>query len=115
MMKALRVEKERIKSAWEGRISGCQLGKPVEVLSILKGFEALTTYLKDNHALPLRDYVPFSPDPLVERMGKKSCKGNMVRSREDPWRIDNCRLKTPEKILHPYSQNAQPAHLVTSQ
>jgi ADP-ribosylglycohydrolase len=31
------VDRDRIRSAWEGRISGCQLGKPVEVLSMLKG------------------------------------------------------------------------------
>ena len=82
-MEALKVERKRIKNAWEGRISGCQLGKPIEILSIVKGVNAGTGYLKDNNALPLRDYIPFGPDPLVERRGKRSCKGYITRSEPD--------------------------------
>ena len=53
--------RERIRAAWQGRISGCQLGKPVELLSMREGAEALTEYLARANALPLRDYVPALP------------------------------------------------------
>jgi len=33
-VKAVAVESSRIRSAWEGRVSGCMLGKPVEMLSL---------------------------------------------------------------------------------
>jgi hypothetical protein len=46
--------KARIRAAWQGRVSGCQLGKPVEALSILAGHEAVTAYLAAAGALPLR-------------------------------------------------------------
>lgn len=36
------------------------LGKPVERLSMRRGFETLTSYLESANALPLRDYVPFA-------------------------------------------------------
>ena len=48
----------RIQRAWEGRISGCMLGKPVEGLSMRKGPEVLLEQLKLADALPLRNYVP---------------------------------------------------------
>ncbi len=38
--------RDRIRAAWQGRISGCQLGKAVEILSATKGAEALTRYLE---------------------------------------------------------------------
>jgi ADP-ribosylglycohydrolase len=62
------VDRDRIRSAWEGRISGCQLGKPVEVLSMLKGRGELTAYLEEAAALPLRDYVPLIEDTLVAQI-----------------------------------------------
>jgi ADP-ribosylglycohydrolase len=82
-MAVITVDRERIKGAWEGRISGCQLGKPVELLSILRGRAALRSYLEQNHAWPLRDYVPLGPEPLVALLGPGSCKGHMERSEPD--------------------------------
>ena len=70
----------RIRRAWEGRISGCQLGKPVELLSMSRGRAELTGYLERAGALPLRDYVPLIEGTLVEQMGKASCRGELCRS-----------------------------------
>ncbi len=82
-MKPIPVIRDRIKSAWEGRISGCQLGKPVEILANLSGLEALTAYLRENHALPLRGYIPYTSNPLIDLMGKQSCKEYLTRSEPD--------------------------------
>jgi len=82
-MKAIPVDLNRIKGAWEGRISGCQLGKPVELLSMIKGQNAPADYLKENDAWPLRDYVPAGEDDLVKLLGIKSCKGHITRSEPD--------------------------------
>ena len=57
----------RIRRAWQGRISGCQLGKPVELLSMFDGYEALAAYLAEADALPLRDYVPIRPNRRVQQ------------------------------------------------
>ena len=51
--------KERIRAAWQGRISGCLLGKPLEMLSMREGFDSLQKYLKEAKSLPLRDYVNY--------------------------------------------------------
>jgi ADP-ribosylglycohydrolase len=72
----------RIRSAWQGRISGCQLGKPVEILSMTAGHSALTDYLERAGALPLRDYVPLIEGTLVARQAG-SCRGHMQRSEPD--------------------------------
>ena len=77
------VDPARIRSAWQGRVSGCQLGKPVEVLSFAQGPEAVERYLRDAHALPLRDYVPLVEGTLVERFGRASCRGLLVRAEPD--------------------------------
>lgn len=82
-MSALRVDPERIRGAWRGRISGCQLGKAVELLSMQQGREALSAYLGRAEALPLRDYVPLVEDTLVAATGRRSCRGAIIRSEPD--------------------------------
>jgi hypothetical protein len=53
--------RDRIRAAWQGRISGCQLGKAVEILSVSQGATAVVEYLEKADALPLRDYIPALP------------------------------------------------------
>jgi len=77
------VDPVRIRNAWAGRISGCQLGKAVEGLSVTRGREALTSYLRRAGALPLRDYVPLIEGTLVELTGRGSCRGEFSRSEPD--------------------------------
>ena len=72
----------RIRGAWEGRISGCLLGKPVEVLSFKEGREGVKSYLRAAGAYPLRDYVPLIEGTLVEKLGRRCCRGQI--SRADP-------------------------------
>ncbi|MDB4433243.1 ADP-ribosylglycohydrolase family protein [bacterium] len=79
----LPLERERIRSAWEGRISGCLLGKPVEMLSMLRGREALMDYLREAEALPLRDYVPCVGGSFVELTGRPCCRGFLKRCEPD--------------------------------
>src|SRR4030095_3029270 len=71
---------DRIRCAWEGRITGCQLGKPVEILSMREGHDALTTYLRSVDSLPLRDYVGYREQARVQR---ECCRGHLVRSEPD--------------------------------
>jgi ADP-ribosylglycohydrolase len=77
------VDPVRIRNAWAGRISGCQLGKAVEALSVSRGRDALTSYLCQVNALPLRDYVPLIEGTLVELTGRGSCRGQFSRSEPD--------------------------------
>jgi ADP-ribosylglycohydrolase len=73
----------RITGAWQGRISGCLLGKPLEVLSMRKGQDAVDGYLARVKALPLRDYVPCdNSEPLVDAMSA-CCRGEIQRSEPD--------------------------------
>jgi ADP-ribosylglycohydrolase len=82
-MKTIAVDRDRIRNAWAGRISGCQLGKPVEVLSIAGGKDSLIDYLKKANAMPLRDYVPLIKNTLVDTFGRQSCKEFLRRSESD--------------------------------
>jgi ADP-ribosylglycohydrolase len=75
--------RDRIRAAWQGRISGCLLGKPVEVLSILGGPQALADYLSSAGALPLRDYVPLVEGTVVDRLGRACCRGLLTRAEPD--------------------------------
>ncbi|MEM7140421.1 MAG: ADP-ribosylglycohydrolase family protein [Actinomycetota bacterium] len=73
----------RIRNAWLGRISGCMLGKPVEMTSMMSGRDALTDYLNAADALPLRDYVPAVPDTVIGSMFPQICRGNIDRAVPD--------------------------------
>ncbi|MCH2108209.1 MAG: ADP-ribosylglycohydrolase family protein [Polyangiaceae bacterium] len=74
--------KERLLRAWQGRVSGCQLGKPLEVLSMKEGTEAVESYLRKAEAWPLRDYVPLVSGSAVEPYSA-SCKEKICRSEPD--------------------------------
>jgi ADP-ribosylglycohydrolase len=76
----VRADPDLIANAWRGRISGCQLGKPVELLSMRQGLTGLRDYLRGVDALPLRDYVPFVDGADVF---EASCRGRMHRSEPD--------------------------------
>jgi len=73
----------RIRSAWQGRISGCQLGKAVELLSMREGRGALTEYLQAADALPIRDYIPLVEGTSVARQFSQCCRGQFERSEPD--------------------------------
>ncbi len=70
----------RIRRAWEGRISGCQLGKPVETLSMLQGYETLKGYLASVDSFPVRDYIGYRDVAGIQR---ECCRGELSRSEPD--------------------------------
>lgn len=72
----------RLRGAWQGRVSGCMLGKAVEVFSMTQGRAALSAYLERAEALPLRDYVPLLDD-APEQIFAPSCRGRLTASAAD--------------------------------
>jgi ADP-ribosylglycohydrolase len=79
----MQVDPSRIRAAWQGRISGCLLGKPLEVLSFEQGPAGVTAYLEAAGALPLRDYVPLVEDTVPARTGRACCRGSISRAERD--------------------------------
>ncbi|MBW2295370.1 MAG: ADP-ribosylglycohydrolase family protein [Deltaproteobacteria bacterium] len=72
----------RIRAAWQGRVSGCMLGKAIEVFSMTAGRDALVDYLERARALPLRDYIPYTDD-APEALFRPSCRGCFDASAPD--------------------------------
>ena len=73
----------RIRAAWEGRISGCLLGKPIEILSMREGEDSLEDYLKKAKSFPLRDYINHIDHPLIKGLSINCCKGKITRAEQD--------------------------------
>jgi ADP-ribosylglycohydrolase len=73
----------RIRRAWQGRISGCMLGKPIEVFSMQRGTEAVQDYLDRVSALPLRDYIPLDESVSLINSMAACCRGHLTRSEPD--------------------------------
>lgn len=74
---------ERIRAAWQGRISGCLLGKPVEMISMREGQEGLHNFLEKSGSLPLRDYVNYMDHELLRGANKRCCSGMMDKAEAD--------------------------------
>lgn len=77
------VEPGRLRAAWQGRISGCLLGKPLEVLSFREGPDGVRRYLRDAAALPLRDYVPLLDEVILTAADRACCHGRIGRAEPD--------------------------------
>ena len=82
-MSATEVSTDRIRSAWQGRISGCILGKPLEVLSFERGREGIEAYLRQGDAWPLRDYVPAVHGVTLRSDAAACCRGHFSRAEPD--------------------------------
>ncbi len=80
-MRAVPVNADLIRRAWQGRVSGCVLGKAVEVLSFREGRSGLEDYLRQADAWPLRDYIPFSSQAC--RIERACCRGHIERAEPD--------------------------------
>ncbi len=82
-MNTVTVNADCIRRAWQGRVSGCLLGKPVEVLSFREGRSGLENYLREAGAWPLRDYVPLLEGSTPDRADRACCRGHIERAEPD--------------------------------
>lgn len=73
----------RIRGAWAGRVTGCMLGKPVEVLSFEQGRRGLKRYLEQAGAWPLRSFVPLVEGSVVARTARHACRDEITRAEPD--------------------------------
>ena len=74
---------DTIRAAWQGRISGCLLGKPVEMISMREGPEGLNKFLSDSGSLPLRNYVNYMEHEMLRGANIKCCLGKMDKAEVD--------------------------------
>ena len=74
---------KRITAAWQGRISGCLLGKPVEGLSMREGYEKLNVFLNEAQSFPLRDYINSVEHDYIRGINKKCMKGKIEKAEID--------------------------------
>jgi ADP-ribosylglycohydrolase len=72
-----------LRNAWQGRVSGCMLGKAVELFSMQDGAEKLSEYLRAAGAEPLRDYVPHVAAHAPDALDVECCGGRFSASRAD--------------------------------
>jgi len=107
------VNPARIRAAWQGRISGCMLGQPVEVLSFEQRRRRLEAYLQEVGALPLRDYVPLVEGTIVDRLGRNCCRGHIVRAEADDD-INYTVMALSTKHLSKFLRIASPRRLLNS-
>ena len=63
-MQGTSIDPQRIQAAWQGRVSGCLFGKPVEALWFREGRDGLADRRPDADPLPLRDCVPLIADAV---------------------------------------------------
>jgi len=113
---------DRILGGWQGRIAGCNLGKPVEDGDFWTP-DRIRAYLELAGAHPLRDFIP-APDPMPEGFRLPECWPETTRghihgaARDDDidYSILNLRLLeqygfdlTPDRVLAflPYSRLAE--------
>jgi ADP-ribosylglycohydrolase len=75
------VTADRILGGWQGRIAGCNLGKPVEDGDFWTPAR-IRTYLELAGAYPLRDYIP-ALDPMPEGYQLRDCWPETTRGRID--------------------------------
>lgn len=73
---------DRLRGAWQGRVSGCMLGKAVEAYSMTTGPDKVTEYLESVSALPLRDYIPLAEEPPPLLLAG-CCRGQFEASAPD--------------------------------
>ncbi len=82
-MQAVDISPDRVRAAWQGRISGCILGKAVEVLSFQEGRRGVESYLRRGRAWPLRDYVPLIDGAPLRSDASACCRGRFSRAEPD--------------------------------